>query len=127
MLFKDVLSATGVISTLPELFSKLPLPEFLIFSLIFFFGTVIGGNQAIAVIGIPLVFAAIPNAGLPLFILLIGVAFAANQITPTHVCLAITAEYFNISFGALVKKSIPVVIAFCAILVVYYFFLMLFF
>ncbi len=126
MLFKDVLSATGVISTLPDLFSKLPLPEFLIFSLIFFFGTVISGSQAIAVIGIPLVFMAIPDAGLPMFILLMGVAFAANQITPTHVCLPIAAEYFHVSFGALVKKSIPVVTAFCAILVGYYFLLMLF-
>ena len=127
MLFKDVLINTGVISTLPDLFSKLPLPGFLIFSLIFFFGTIIGGSQAIAVIGIPLVFTAIPYAGLPLFILLMGMAFAANQITPTHVCLAVTAEYFKISFGALVKKSVPVVISFCAILIGYYFFLMLLF
>jgi integral membrane protein (TIGR00529 family) len=126
MLFKDVLSATGVISTLPDLFSKLPLPEFLIFSLIFFFGTVIGGSQAIAVIGIPLVFTAIPDAGLPMFILLMGIAFAANQITPTHVCLPIAAEYFKISFGALVAESIPVVTSFCAILVAYYFLLILF-
>lgn len=95
MLFKDVLSATGVISTLPALFSKLPLPEFLIFSLVFFVGTVIGGSQAIAVIGIPLVFTAIPDAGLPMFILLTGTAFAANQITPTHVCLPVTAEYLK--------------------------------
>lgn len=125
MLFKDVLSATGVISTLPDLFSRLPLPQFLIFALIFFFGTVISGSQAIAIIGIPLVFLSIPNAGLPMFILLMGMAFAANQITPTHVCLPITAEYFHISFGALVKKSIPVVTAFCAQLVGYYFLLMI--
>lgn len=123
MLFKDVLSETGVISALPALFAKLPFPEFIIFALIFFFGTVISGSQAIAAIGIPLVYMSMPEAGLPMFILLMGTAFAANQLTPTHVCLPITAEYFHISLGALVRKSIPVVLSFCAILLGYYFLL----
>jgi integral membrane protein (TIGR00529 family) len=120
MIFKDVLGETGIILTLPELFSKLPIPEFLIFSLVFFFGTLVSGSQAIAAMGLPLVYMAIPNAGLPMFILLMGMAYAANQIAPTHVCLPIAAEYFGISFGALVKKTVPVMIAFCSILIAYY-------
>lgn len=123
MLFKDVLTATGVIATLPALFSRLPIPQFLVFALIFFFGTIVSGSQAIAVIGIPLVFLAMPEAGLPMFVLLMGMAFAANQLTPTHVCLPIAAEYFHVSFGALVKKSLPVVGAFCVVLIGYYFLL----
>lgn len=126
MLFKDVLSATGVISTLPESFSKLPLPEFIIFSLIFFFGTVVGGSQAIIVIGIPLVFMTITNAGLPIFVLLMGMTFVANQLTPTHVCLPVTAEYFHISFGTLAKKSLPIVLLLSAAFIAYYFVLTLF-
>lgn len=126
MLFKDVLSATGVISTLPESFSKLPLPEFIIFSLIFFFGTVVGGSQAIIVIGIPLVFMTITNAGLPIFVLLMGMTFVANQLTPTHVCLPVTAEYFHISFGTLVKKSLPIVLLLSTAFIAYYFVLTLF-
>jgi integral membrane protein (TIGR00529 family) len=120
MIFKDVLGATGIIATLPQLFSKLPIPEFLIFSLVFFFGTLVSGSQAIAVMGLPLVYMAIPNAGLPMFILLMGMAYAANQIAPTHVCLPIATEYFGISFGALVKKTIPVLAVFCSVLIGYY-------
>ncbi len=126
MIFKEVLGATGVIATLPALFAKLPLPEFLIFALIFFFGTVISGSQGIAVIGIPLVFMSLTEAHLPMFILLMGMIFTANQITPTHVCLPIAAEYFHISFDALVKESIPLLAVYCAVLFGYYFLLMLF-
>lgn len=126
MLFKEVLGATGVIATLPALFAKLPLPEFLIFALIFFFGTIISGSQAIAVIGIPLVFMSITEAHLPMFILLMGMTFTANQITPTHVCLPIAAEYFHISFDALVKQSLPLLAVYCAALFSYYFLLILF-
>ncbi len=120
LLFKDVLAATGVIAALPGIFSALPLPEVAIFSLIFFIGTIIAGSQAIAALGIPLAFLTIPNAGLPLFVLLMGLAWAANQITPTHVCLSVITSYFKISLGALAKKSVPVLAVFCAVLVAYY-------
>lgn len=126
MQFKDVLSATGVISSLPEVFATLPLPEFVIFALIFFFGTVVGGSQAIIVIGIPLAFMTITNAGLPLFVLLMGMTFIANQLTPTHVCLPIISEYFQISFGSLVKKSLPIVLILATAFIAYYFILILF-
>lgn len=123
MLFKDVLGATGIIAQLPAIFSAFPIPDFLIFAMIFFLGTVISGAQAIAAIGIPLAFLSIPNAGLPLFILLMGMAFSANQLTPTHVCLPAAAEYFHINFGALVKKSLPLVLSYVVVLFGYYFLL----
>lgn len=125
MLFKDVLAVTGVIEALPAILSALPLPGIIIFSLIFFLGTLISGSQAIAVLGIPLAFTAIPGAGLAQFVLLMGIAYAANQITPTHVCVVIAAEHFKIGFGALVKKTIPVIAAFCVILFMYYYLLLL--
>jgi len=123
MIFKDVLSATGVINSLPHILGTLPLPSFLIFSLIFFFGTIIGGSQAIVILGVPLVFSAIPEAGLPLFILLMSLSFIANQITPTHVCLAVITEYFEVSFNSFIKKSIPIILYFIMIVFCYYFFL----
>lgn len=120
MVFKDVLMATRVIEGLPQLFVGLPISDALIFALIFFVGTLVGGSQAIAVIALPLLFLTLPNAGLPIFILVMGMAFIANQLTPTHVCLPITAEYFKIDFFALVKQSLPTVGAFVLILYAYY-------
>ena len=49
-----------------------------------------------------------------------GFSFAASQMTPTHVCLAVVTEYFGISLGALLKKTLPVMLTYCVILVGYY-------
>ena len=105
MLFKDISSVTGVVETLPEVLSTLPLPTFIIYSLIFFFGTLV---STVVVIGIPLVFLSLPTAGLPLFILLMGMGYIDNMLTPTHVCLPIISEYYQIDFSQLIKQSLPI-------------------
>lgn len=107
MLFKDISSATGVVETLPEVLGTLPLPMFIFYSLIFFFGTLVSSIQAMVVIGIPLVFLSLPTAGLPLFILLIGMGYIGNMLTPTHICLPIISEYYQIDFSQLIKQSLP--------------------
>lgn len=78
------------------------------------------------VIGMPLAFMTIPNAGLPIFILLMGMIFVANQLTPTHICLSATAEYFHISFEALIRKTLPVTLILTATLILYYLILSVF-
>lgn len=42
------------------------------------------------------------------------------QISPTHICLAIITEYFRVSWGQLMKKTIPVIVVFVVILTGYY-------
>lgn len=126
MLFKDVLSATGVIETLPDVLSTLPLPTFIIYSLIFFFGTLVSGIQAMVVIGIPLVFLSLPGAGLPLFILLMGMGYIGNMLTPTHVCLPIISEYYQIDFSQLIKQSLPIFSLLALFLFGYYRILLMF-
>ena len=96
------------------------MPPYLIFFLIFFIGTIISGNLATIAICLPLAFGTIPNAGVALLVLLLSTCYIGMQISPTHICLAVVTEYFKISMGALVKKTIPVVISFSAILIGYY-------
>lgn len=120
MIFKDIASATGVIETLPPLFAQLPIPAFLVFFLIFFFGTIISGQQAITVICVPLAFSAFPDAGMPLLVLLLSSGYIAMQISPTHICLAVVTEYFHTHMGDLVKTTIPIVLTFIPILIGYY-------
>lgn len=120
MILKDILTATGVVERLPDFFSQLPIPTAMVFALIFFFGTIVSGSTAIIVLCIPLAFAAMPGGGMPLLVLLNGCAYAAMQLSPTHVCLAVVTEYFHVEMGALVRKTLPIVGCFCAILGVYY-------
>lgn len=119
MMFKDIITFTGVIHELPVFFSGFSIPMPLVFALIFFFGTIISGSNAIIPLCMPMAIAAIPGAGLPLLILLISASYAAMQISPTHVCLFIAAESFKVDIGALVKRNIPMILMFFAIAVGY--------
>ncbi|NLT58632.1 MAG: DUF401 family protein [Clostridiales bacterium] len=119
-IFKDVLIHVGVIDVMPTYFARLPLPSFLVFALLFFFGTLVGGANTIAATCTALAFSTVPGAGMPLLVLLMGYAYAAMQLSPTHICLAIVTEYFGIGMTPLIRKTLPVVLSFCAILIGYY-------
>ena len=114
------LTHTGVIEALPEIFSTLPIPTFLIFALIFFFGTLVSGSTAIIAICTTMAFAAIPGSGMPLMVFLMSCTYAAMQISPTHVCLAVVAGYYKTTLGGIVKKTIPVISIFFVINILYY-------
>lgn len=123
MIFKEILNYTGCINTMPEFFSKFPLPISLTFALIFFFGALLSGSQSIATICTAMAFESIPGSGIALMVLLHSFAYAAMQISPVHVCCAVIIEYFHTSFLGLVKKGIPVVATFCIISYCYFLFL----
>ena len=125
MFFKNILSESGVISLLPEAFQKLPLPMPIIFALIFLAGTIVAGSNGIIAMCIPMAFATIPDGGAALMVLLMSSSYIAMQVSPTHVCLTLIAEYFHVSLGSMVKKTIPVMICFMAFLIPYYYLLTL--
>ena len=52
--------------------------------------------------------------------LLMGTTYAAMQISPTHVCLVVAADYFHVSMGELIRKTIPASLVFCALMILYY-------
>lgn len=119
MIFKELLTFTGVIGRLPEYFEKLPIHPAIIFSLIFVIGTLVAGSQAIIALALPLAFATIPDGGLALMILLMCMTYIAMQVSPTHICLAIVTEAFDVSFIELVKKTFPILVIFTVITAIY--------
>lgn len=125
MFFKNIIDESGVIDLLPEAFSKLPIPSSLVFALIFLVGTIIAGSNAIIAMCIPMAFAAIPGAGMPLMVLLMCGTYIAMQVSPVHICLTLIAEYFHVSLGAIIKKTLPVMACFILFLVPYYYLLTL--
>ncbi len=120
MIFKDIITATGVIHSLPEVFSQLPIPTFLVFALIFFFGTIVSGSQAIIAMCMTAAFAAIPGGGMPLLVLLSCFNHMAMQISPTHICLALATQYFDTEMKDLLIKTAPVEVIVLLISVCYY-------
>lgn len=119
MVFSKVLAYVGIITRLPTYFENLPLHPVVVFGLIFLVSTLIAGSQATIALVIPMAFAAIPNGGVPMMVLLMSLTYIAMQISPTHICLLITAEYYNITFIDLVKKTMPVCLSFLIITIAY--------
>ena len=98
----------------------LPIPNYLTLALLFFFGTLVASSTAVGSAFIPLAFSMIPDGGVTLLVLLMGFSYAAAQMSPTHVCLAVVTEYFGVTMGAVIKKILPVVSTYCVILLGYY-------
>ncbi len=126
MIFKEILTESGVIAQLPTVLAQLPIPMYLVFALLFLIGTIVGGSTAIVTLCTAPAFAAIPNAGVPLLMLLMCYSYAAMQVSPTHLCLTLIAEYFDSNFAALVKKTIPVISIFLVVILGYYLLMSLF-
>ena len=120
LVLKEFIGYTGVLEDLPTALSALPIPMYLIFALLFFVGGIISGAGGIIALGTPLAFAALPDGGMPLMVLLMCMSHAASQISPTHVCLVVAAEYYDVTMGDLIKKSIPYSLLFVVISIGYY-------
>lgn len=119
LVLKEFLAFTGVLTRLPDALSALPLPMYLIFGLLFFLATLINGSAAAIAMGTPLAFAAIPG-GAPLMIYLMCMTHAANQLSPTHICLVVATDYYHVTLGDLVRKTLPLTVTFCVLITLYY-------
>jgi hypothetical protein len=126
MSFKELITYTGVIERLPGYFNSFPIPSPVIFALIFFFGTLVAGSQAIIALTMPLAFASVAGGGIALMVLLMCMTYIAMQVSPTHICLAIVTEDFGTSFIALVRHTMPILISFVVISSLYSYGLFLF-
>ena len=122
MIFGNLLRATGVVDLLPVYLSKLPIPSFLVWTLIFAIGTLVGGSTTIYVLAVPMLIAAFPGAAFfPMFLLVMSASYTVMQINPTHICLTLCAEDYKIPLGSLIAKSVPLVIVATALCFGYYF------
>ena len=119
LVLKEFVAYTGILETLPDMLSTLPIPAFMVFALLFFAGTMVSGSSGIIALGTPLAFAAL-DGGMPLMVLLMCMVHAASQISPIHVCLTIASEYYGISLGELIRKTVPAALLFAGLMVIYY-------
>ena len=97
MLFKQVMETVGSFDELPALLGKLPVPEFLIFSLIAFLIAFLTGQTG-TYIGIvfPIVVAATGgHVSIPLVALIFMSGSAGTMLSPVHLCLSLTIDYFK--------------------------------
>lgn len=119
LVLKEFIAYTNVLELVPDALSALPVPTYLIFAILFFLGAIISGSNGIIAMGTPMAFAAL-EGGMPLMVLLMCMVHAAMQLSPTHVCLTVAAEYFQVTLGDLVRRTLPMALLFAALMIGYY-------
>lgn len=122
MLFKQVLVDTRSVDGLPQLLALLPVPDFVIFGLIsFLVGMLTGLTVAYIGIAFPIVMAAVGGQmSIPLTVFVFVTGFAGNMLTPMHLCLALTVDYFKADLRRVLRLMAGPEAALLAVAVVAY-------
>lgn len=108
MIFKQMLTDTNAVNGLPILLENIPVPRFIIFGLVSLLVGLLTGIM-VACIGISLPIAMVGMQGnfpqsLVVFLFICG--FTGTMLTPLHLCLTLTLEYFKADFNKVVRMVI---------------------
>ena len=119
LFFQNVLINTGMVSGLIDYFQQTGLsPAVGISILAFIMGALTGMTQGFVAIVFPFV-AGVALGDVTLAVLVYVVGVSGQMMTPTHLCMTLTMDYFKADWGVFYKKLIPMqlVIMFAGIFV----------
>ena len=109
MIFQRILQVSGGIEIVPEAFAKLGIHPFIVlFSIPFFVGMMTGMSAAALGIGLPVLLPIIVQGEANLYyaILAFTGSFAGVMISPMHLCLVVTRNYYKVDMGKIYKMLI---------------------
>jgi len=106
MLFKEVMASTGAFATLPQLLAALPIPDFVVFALVSFLVAYLTGMTGNYVgIAFPIVMAGAGGTlSLPLVVFVFMAGSAGTLLSPMHLCLSLSIEYYKADFNKVLRK-----------------------
>ena len=114
MIFKRMLQVSGGIEVIPEVFAKLGVHPFIVlFSIPFFIGMMTGLSTAALGIGLPVLLPIIIQGEANLYYAMLAFtgSFVGAMISPMHLCLVVTKNYFKADIGKIYKMLIlPLII-----------------
>ena len=111
MIFKRILEATGAIMVVPGFFTELGIhPLVILFFIPFLIGILTGITSAIVGIGFPVLLPFIitrgeVNLNYAMFAFVGG--YMGHMLSPMHLCLVVTNDYFKADVGKIYKMLIP--------------------
>ena len=109
MIFKRILQVSGGIEIIPEAFAKLGVHPFIVlFSIPFFIGMMTGMGTAALGIGLPILLPIIVQGEANLYYAMLAFtgSFVGVMISPMHLCLVVTRNYFKVDMGKIYKMLI---------------------
>ena len=111
MIFKRILETTGAIMVIPGFFTELGVhPLVILFFIPFLIGMLTGITSAIVGIGFPVLLPFIVTQGevnlnYAMFAFVGG--YMGHMLSPMHLCLVVTNDYFKADVGKIYKMLIP--------------------
>lgn len=102
IIFKDILMATGAVTTLPLFFASLGLPpELVVIVLPFIVGMATGMSQAFVATTFPILLGLSAGGAVDLRLVALGYVsgFAGVMLSPVHLCLILTVEALKADLG----------------------------
>ena len=111
MVFKRVMEDAGAVQAIPAALAALGLPNLLVAFLVpFVIGLLTGTPPAAMALGVPVVAPLLDPARIYLVAggvwMFVG-CFSGVLLSPLHLCLALTREYFGAEWGDLYKRIVP--------------------
>ncbi len=109
MIFKKILQVSGGIDIIPEAFAKLGIHPFIVLFIIpFFISTMTGLGTAALGIGLPVLLPIIIQGEANLYYAMLAFtgSFVGVMISPMHLCLVVTRNYFKADMGKIYKMLI---------------------
>jgi integral membrane protein (TIGR00529 family) len=121
MLFKEAMEVSGAVRNVSQFFMKEGIPTFpILFLLPFFTGLLTGITIGFVGSTFPLILSITGNVSLAAISFAFASGFLGVLLSPVHVCLILTREYFKADLWGMYKMMIPAgIIVFCAAIVEY--------
>jgi len=111
MIFKQVMQDAGAVSQIPQALGALGLPPMVIaFFVPMVVGLLTGTAAAALALSVPMVAPVLQGgalSGLSAGVWLFVGSFSGVLLSPLHLCLALTKDYFGAAWGDLYKRIVP--------------------
>jgi hypothetical protein len=110
MVFKGMLETSGAIAALPGILLGGGVPTVVIISLLpFLVGLLTGISQGYVAVAFPLLLGIFgsPTGSLNWYVLAFVAGLGGVLISPSHLCLALTREYFKANWGQVYRYLLP--------------------
>ncbi|MCL5035860.1 MAG: DUF401 family protein [Chloroflexi bacterium] len=102
--FQEMLKSTGCLGSVSAFLSAQGMPESMIFIILpMIIGILTGSSPAMVAISFPILLSLRPEAAPGMFAMAFGAGFSGVMLSPLHLCLALTLDYFKTTLGAVYR------------------------
>lgn len=120
VLFKEVLEVSGAVENLSHFFEQSGVPFWLVlFALPFITGVLTGVTVGFVSATFPLLVSMV-GSSLPELSFAFASGYAGVLLSPVHVCLILTKEYFRADMGRIYRKTVPLTVVILSVAILEY-------